>query len=310
MARRLTRRRFLVISAAGSIAASSVRAGVPEFRWRGTAFGAEATVVLPARTGSASALAAVAAELDRLEDIFSLYRVESQIARLNAGAAIDEPSPDLVEVLRLAGRVHAATGGAFDPTIQPLWSAYAAAAATAGLPSAGELADLEQRCCWEHVSVSRERVAFARPGMALTLNGIAQGFAADRVAGLLRRRGFEDVLIDTGEIAGRGNAPGGGRWQVAIAGPDGHVLRHCRLRDEAVATSSPLGTVLDPTGRTGHIIDPRGGRPATRWRTVSVTAPSAAQADALSTAFCILDRAAIEAALEEFPGARLAVLDT
>ena len=68
--------------------------------------------------------------------------------------------------------------------------------------------------------------------------------------------------------------------------------------------------VLDPARRTGHILDPRSGRPVTRWRTVSVTAPSAAEADALSTAFCILDRTAIGVALRQFPGARIALLET
>ena len=310
MVHRLTRRRFLLVSAAGAMAAGRAHARSPQFRWRGIAFGAEATVTLPARDGAASALAAVAADLDRLENIFSLYRPGAQLAQLNAEGVIDGPAPDLIEVLDLAGRVHAATRGAFDPTIQPLWAAHAKAAAAGGRPRSDQLAAFGERCGWQHLMISRGRVAFARAGMALTLNGIAQGYAADRIAALLRRRGFDDVLIDTGEIVGLGTSPAGGAWQVALAGPDGRLLRYCRLADAAVATSSPMGTVLDPAGRVGHILDPRTGRAVARWRTVSVTAPSAAQADALSTAFCILDRAAIDAALAQFPGARVALLDT
>jgi thiamine biosynthesis lipoprotein len=78
------------------------------------------------------------------------------------------------------------------------------------------------------------------------------------------------------------------------------------LRDRALATSAPLGTVFDEAGQIGHILDPRTGLPAAAgWKQISVTAPSAAVADACSTAFCLMDREAIEGALGRLPDVRV-----
>ena len=78
-----------------------------------------------------------------------------------------------------------------------------------------------------------------------------------------------------------------------------------RLRDRALATSAPLGTTFDQAGRFGPIIDPRTGRPATGGHTVTVEAKTAAVADALSTAFCLMPEPAIRQALSHHPDARL-----
>ena len=110
---------------------------------------------------------------------------------------------------------------------------------------------------WAGGTVAPGRVALARPGMALTLNGIAQGFVADRIAALLEAEGLTDILIDTGEIRALGGDPRGGTWSARIV--DGPTVP---LRDRALATLAPLGTVFDEAGRIGHILDPRTGLPA------------------------------------------------
>lgn len=101
--------------------------------------------------------------------------------------------------------------------------------------------------------------------------------------------------------------PDGGAWRAAIALPDGRTVAETALGGRALATSSPAGTLLP--GGQGHILDPRSGLPATAHRLVSVTAPRAAVADALSTAFCAMDLPAIETALARFSGARLAAVE-
>jgi thiamine biosynthesis lipoprotein len=155
---------------------------------------------------------------------------------------------------------------------------------------------------WSGVEVASDRIAFARPGMKLTLNGIAQGYIADRVAARLADEGLTDILVDTGEMRALGGHPDGGDWPVEFAAGGGGI----GLRDRALASSSPLGTVLDPVGKVGHIFDPATGEPArARWRQVSVTAPTAVVADGLSTAFCLMERDAMAATLSAFPAARL-----
>ena len=142
--------------------------------WRGIALGAEARLIL-AHPDSDRLVAAALDELARLERIVSLYRRDSELSRLNAAGMLDAPSTELVELLALAGLVHDATGGVFDPSIQPLWAAYAAAGAEGRAPTDPERTAALARVGWEGVTVDPGRITL-RPGMALTLNGIAQGY--------------------------------------------------------------------------------------------------------------------------------------
>ncbi len=284
----MNRRRFLTIAAA--FAACPARAGTPQV-WTGRALGAEARIVLhgAAAHEAAGLFARVEAELARIESHFSLH-ADSALVRLNRDGRLAHPAPDMTDLFALAGRVHAATGGAFDPTIQPLWLATARGGDTEGA---------RRLIGWHRVRVAPDEIRLA-PGMALTFNGIAQGHAADRVAALLRGAGFRDVLIDMGEIVALGRN-GARDWEALIAAPDGTELARTGLSDRALATSSPMGTRIG--AGAGHILDPRGG--GARWSTVAVSAADAATADALSTAFCLLDRPMIDAALAKFPGTRI-----
>lgn len=295
---RLSRRRFIAISAAAIAAGPSVAA--PSRYWTGTALGARASIVL-AHPEALRIVAVALREIERLENVFSLYRPDSALSRLNNEGSLDAPPFELVECLGIAGAVHAATGGAFDPTVQPLWAAYAAASSVGSVPSEAALSEARARVGWSQVVVAPQAIAFTRPGMALTLNGIAQGYIADRVTRLLEREGLRDILVDTGEFRALGGRPEGGAWQVGLANGE-----KVGLRDRALATSAPLGTAFDAAGTVGHILDPRTGRPApASGRSVSVTAPTAALADALSTALCLLDDGEGETALRAFAGCRL-----
>ena len=294
----LSRRRFIAISAA-VLAAGPARA-VPATRWAGLALGARASITL-AHPDAERITAMARDEIARLEDVFSLYRSDSALSRLNREGALDAPPFELVDCLGIAGLVHAATGGAFDPTVQPLWAAYATAFAAGGAPTPGALAEARDRLGWDRVEVTSARIGFRRPGMALTLNGIAQGYIADRVARLLEGEGLGDILIDTGELRALGGQPDGTAWPVHLARGDSFPLR-----DRALASSAPLGTGFDQEGRVGHILDPRTGRPAPASQPgITVAAPSAALADALSTGLCLLDGPGIDRALGRFRDCRV-----
>ena len=140
--------------------------------------------------------------------------------------------------------------------------------------------------------------------MALTLNGIAQGEITDRVAALLVARGYQDVLVDMGEIAA-GGTRAGAPWRVDVAAPDGRVLRRLRLSDRALAVSATAGTVLGPDAMAGHILDPRPGGSGPAHRLVAVSAPRAAVADGLSTGCCLLTAPLAARAVAGCAGARL-----
>ncbi|MYD99954.1 MAG: FAD:protein FMN transferase [Alphaproteobacteria bacterium] len=306
---KITRRRFLAVSAAAGLAwRAPARAGT--FRWRGVALGAPASIALAGldRAAAAGLAERVEAEISRLERIFSLYRADSELSRLNRAGRLEHPSHEMLELLDLARLANETTGGAFDPTVQPFWRLHAQAAARNRAATPAEKRAALLASGWRHVRAGAGFIRFRRPGMALTLNGIAQGYIADRVAGLLRARGLVDVLVDTGETKALGRRADGKPWRAGIVLPDGTPVARRTLSGRALATSAPLATLLDAARGAGHILDPRTGEPTARWRLASVSAPRAALADALSTAFCLMERRAIDAALARHPDAALEAL--
>ena len=123
-----TRRRFLAIAASSAAVAGlpalSAAAGDPAIStWRGTALGAltSMTLVHPDRGHARATIARCVDEIERLEAIFSLYRPDSALVRLNDTGHLDDPPGELVELLSFALALARRSGGAFDPTVQPLW---------------------------------------------------------------------------------------------------------------------------------------------------------------------------------------------
>lgn len=293
---RLNRRRFLTISAAAALA-PAVAPAAPAALWRGRAMGAQASMRLVGVDPQAAQpiFAAVEAELARLEAIFSLYHAQSEVSRLNRDGHLANPSPELLEVLSLSSALHAATGGRFDPTVQPVWLARA--------QGAGPEATARARAAvgWHHLRFDPAGVRFDNPqdGPALTLNGIAQGAVTDRIAALLETRGLRDVLVDMGELRAIGQT----RWPVGIAAPDGEVIRRLSLSGQALATSAPAGTRVGPGADQPHILAPDGR--AAPHALISVTAPGAALADGLSTALCLAAPDQVPQIMAQFPQARL-----
>jgi thiamine biosynthesis lipoprotein len=209
----------------------------------------------------------------------------------------------------------AASGGAFDPTIQPLWRLYAQHFSSTDADPAGPTAvDLEEARSlvgFDAVLYNPDRIAFARRGMALTLNGIAQGFVTDAVVRLLRAEGITRSLVSMGESRAIGTAGDGRPWRVGLAemeaGSKPDVV--VELVDRAVATSSLSGFRFDSAGRFNHILDPKQGAIPQIYRRVSVIAPDATTADAFSTAFSLLDQTTIRTIVTKNPGMVVDLLD-
>lgn len=285
----MTRRRVLGILAGVAALPFLPRPGrAATAQWRGLALGAEAYIVLDHPDADVLIPRAVA-EIRRLEAVFSLFRADSELSRLNRDGSLDAPSLDMIELASLCAALHHRTHGAFDPTVQLLWALHADAWSRGAAPQDCQIERLRRSTGWHGVALSPSKISFSRPGMALTFNGIAQGFIADRVVSLLRRHGVENVLVNTGEIAAAGRAQGDTPWSVGL--PDGSTMS---LSNRAVATSAPLATTFDRDETMGHIVDPRTGRPAGLWSRVTVVSISAAEADGLSTAFCLMSEAEIE----------------
>ena len=293
----LSRRRFLTIAAASAALPAGAKAA-PSAQWRGVALGAPVSMRFDGLTEAEAApvIRSVEAELLRLEQIFSLYRDGSELSRLNREGHLNAPSPELLEVLSLAAHLHRASGGAFDPSVQPLWQALAQGA------DAEAVAKARDEVGFDRLRFDAGGVWFEAPG-ALTLNGIAQGAITDRIAELLRVRGLRHILIDMGEVAAIGPRRDGTPWRVGLAAPDGEVRQRLTLADRAVATSASDALILDSATGQGHILPPSGTR--AKSRLVSVSATKAALADGLSTTLCLLDTAAAERLVAGFEDADL-----
>lgn len=316
LTRPMHRRRVIQLcaaSAAFALPPASARAGSALHRWSGLAMGADASLTIRHEdAGEAARLIKLARqEIHRLESIFSLYRSDSAVSRLNRQGRLNAPPLDLLSLLSLCGAIHRATEGAFDPVIQALWAYYAETLAGVRPENADEFRSILQRSGWAHLEVSPDLVAFRTPGAALTLNGIAQGYATDKVAALFRANGLEDVLVSVGEIVALGARGPSLPWRIGLNNPaEGAPPEKLILKNTAIATTAPLATTLDPAGRVGHIINPHTGLPVqSPWQQISVIHPSAAIADGLSTGLVLMDQAAMKQALRAYAPARVIAFD-
>lgn len=252
---------------------------------------------------AAAAIAAAFAELALVEDLMSIYRPDSQLSQLNREGRVDGPHPYLVEVLQAASDISRRTDGAFDVTVQPLWKLYREASLAGRLPEEAEIASARSRVDWQQVKISDSQIRLAKPGAAITLNGIAQGFAADRVTAALRHYGIEHALVNAGEIAPLGRKAGDETWRVGIQHPRDPeaFLSVADLADRCLATSGDYATTFSPDFRHHHLFDPQTGRSPTELAAVSVVAPTAMQADLLSTAMFVLGARRSRELLESLP---------
>jgi thiamine biosynthesis lipoprotein len=303
----LARRRFLAL-AASSISAlgGSAWASLPSHRRESRALGATVSLTVLHEDASVAerAIDAAFAEIERIEAVLSLYRPESQICQLNREGVLDHPDTRLIEVLREAAAIAEKSGGAFDITVQPLWSLNAEAQKIGRVPMEIEVSAAREKVDWRRVQFAENRVSFSEKGTEITLNGIAQGYAADRARRVLREHGIEHALIDAGELGALGRDADNDAWQVGVQHPrlaDAYAAV-ARLEGRCLATSGDYETSFSADFSRHHIFDPKTGISPGELASVSVLAASAMRADALSTTLMVLGAEAGAALLSQFPG--------
>ena len=254
--------------------------------------------------------AAIEAALADVDAKMSTYKPESEISLLNAlgGGERFPVSPETFEVLELARRISDESGGALDVTVGPLVDAWGFGA---GSGPAGALEPLPS----ERVEELRDRVGFDKlildpasstvekrlGGLQVDLSAVAKGYAVDRVAEELRERGHEAFMVEVGgEVRTAGFNADGEPWRIGIEDPGGStpalpatrhdLMRVVPLSDAALATSGDYRNFFEHQGRRySHTLDPRTGRPVEHTATsVTVVAPTCAEADAWATALLVL----------------------
>ena len=244
-------------------------------------------------------------EVDALESALSRYRGFSDIARVNAGAAVGpvRVSPGTFRLLERARSLSELTDGAFDITVGTLLRAWGFVGGTGSRPSPEAVRQARDASGWHRVRLDALEfsVTFDCPGVELDLGALGKGHALDRALELLIAAGVAHALLHggTSSILTRGLAPDGRAWRVGLPGardsvpeamglvaPPGEpsVTHLVELHDESLSVSAVWGKSFTAADRSyGHVIDPRTGAPTQGALLAAVVLPSATESDALST---------------------------
>ena len=318
---RPTRRRVLRIVAglAGlPLTIAGVRATAPKgqfFSWHGDVLGAvsELTLWHTDPVFARATILKVREEIVRFERIFSLYRGDSEISRLNKFGRLTRPSHELRELIEASQRLSLLSGGAFDISVQPLWRLYEAHfwSRTDTSPDILAKAHDVARALVDFRSIDSgpNAIGFTRAGMGITLNGIAQGYITDAIADMLRNEGFENAVVDLGEFRTLGHHPDGRPWRIGIQDSKAprDVGRAIDLENMALAVSGGYGTTFEPSGRFHHIFDPHSGASANNLIQVAVIGPRATVADGLTKAIYVAGETVAPKLFAAYPGTRAIV---
>ena len=231
-------------------------------------------------------------EIRRLEKLFSVTNETSEISTLNQNGKA-ELSKETAEILAQAAALSARTGGAFDPTVCPLVSAWGFTSNTPHIPTQDELDTLLPLVGSEHFSLNGT-VATLTDGAQVDLGGIAKGYTAQKCLELLSEKGVQTAILSFGgNVQSLGSKPDGEAWVIGIANPQEPTEAIATLTftgSMAVVTSGGYQRYFDLDGaRYHHILDPETGMPAeTGLASVTILTQDGTTADALSTALFVM----------------------
>lgn len=260
-------------------------------RWEVLALGEE-----PSRVRAAAE--AILDEIERLENLLSRYRHQSDVSAINAAGAgeIVRLEPGLFALLEMAQNISAATGGAFDVTMGPLIAAWGFAGSSGHPASPSEVEQAAGRCGYENLELDEGEngIRKQQEGVEIDLGAIGKGYAIDSAIDEMEPGALSAALIHAGSstVYGYNAPPGEPGWRVGVVDPhhpEDQPLAGVLLANMALSVSAPHGRSFRHEGRRyGHVLDPRTGYPVEGAVLAAVVHPSAALTDALSTALLVL----------------------
>ena len=265
----------------------------------------ELSLVHDDAAAAAQAAQEVWADMDALEQQLSRFIPHSDIGVFNgspAGRVVDLHEAAM-DCLSYGKEIWQQTNGAFDVTIGPLYAALRHPDGSPRKAAAEELKAARARCGYHLLDLDPEEFTSIprADDMQIDLGAIGKGYALDQAAGLLRERfGITNALLNAGTstVLGIGSMPDKDGWLVRAGAPEPFALH-----DEAVS-----GTGFQVKG--AHVIDPRTAKLVDLRRTIRwAIAPNATLADALSTAFMVMNRKEIAAFCRGYPEVKVIYCD-
>jgi thiamine biosynthesis lipoprotein len=260
------------------------------FRTEFRAMGGANEIVLPAKSEveASAALEAAVREVLRIESVYSRYRDDSVVSRINAAAGSGEwigIDAETRTLLDFADALHRQSDGLFDITSGILRQAWDFHART--LPEQSRIEQLLGLIGWQRVERREGAIRLPVAGMEIDFGGFGKEYAADRAATLLAERGFDHGYVNLGgDIRALGPQPDGSAWLIGVQNPrrPGEVVATIPVSQGALATSGDYERYFEHEGRRYcHVLDPRTGWPVSHWASVSVLAPLAVVAGSYAT---------------------------
>lgn len=272
--------------------------------------GTEVTITVVATSGAQgnAAIDAGMNEIRRFDRMMSLYKDDSEITAVNvaAGKHPVKVSPEMIQVAEAAKHVSDLTDGAFDVTIGPLVVLWQMRLKEGKVPTEDEIARIKPLVNYRNIVIDKHAstLFLRKPGMIMDLGGVAKGYAADKVAKLLKKRGVDNAIVAlAGDIRAMGRRSDGSPWRIGIQHPreKDKTLAVLDLIDKSISTSGDYERFrIVGKKRYHHILDPRTGKPSEGMISVTLVGNDGALVDPLTTAVFILGKEKALKLVKEF----------
>ncbi len=237
---------------------------------------------------------AMTATIDRMQHLTGLlnrHRPASEVGILNREGFLNNPSPDLSRVLTLSRQISRRSAGAFDVTMLPLLLLQQRHQGESQ-PPAAEIRQALKLVDFRRLVISKDKIHLTRPGMSITLDGIAKGYIVDEGIAVLKKHGFEGLYVEAGgDLMVQGRKMDNALWRIGIENPRPRRPRPLvvlRTSNRAIATSGDYMQAYSPDFSRNHIINPATGYSPPQLASSTITAPDTALADSLATATMVM----------------------
>ncbi|MDD3818593.1 MAG: FAD:protein FMN transferase [Actinomycetota bacterium] len=250
---------------------------------------------------AANAINAAFEEIEKIENIASIYDEKSEASFLNKNGYIEDPSPEFLELIKISVDYYNITDGCFDITVQPLLDLW-----SAGLwkeseeVQAQKIKETLELVGSDKIDIKDNRIEFKKEGMAITFGGIAKGYAVDKAVEKIKEYGINCCLVNAGgDLYAMGIKPDGEKWAVELESPDEDTEESTEepgtepvtvflVSDKAVTTSGGYHRYYDLEKKVHHINDPRTGYTADKCKSVTIIADNCTDADVLATSVFVM----------------------
>jgi thiamine biosynthesis lipoprotein len=251
------------------------------------------TLIHPSKDQAEQAMGLAFQEINRLTGLLSRFDDRTAVGELNQAGSLNDIPPEMIDVVAGARYYHRISHGAFDITVKPLIDLFEEKTGheKQGLPTEKEIKQALKLVGSDKILLGEGTVRFQKPGMGITLDGIAKGYVVDQVSRLLSRHKIGNHLINAGgDIRTKGDKGKDKPWTIAIEDPSkrNHYPDIIQMRDGAVATSGNYEIFYDREKMFHHIVDPNSGLSPSFKTSVSVRAETTMEADALSTSVFVM----------------------